>query len=89
MDYKGEGNEDCKKLFPGGIVWGENCEGERIAGCKELCTCEILASGIVRGRGLQTARNCVLVVLWGRIVRGREVTAVRNCVLARFWPAGL
>ena len=42
---------------------GENCKGEGSADCKKLCTGEILAGGLVRGREMQTARNCVLVGL--------------------------
>ena len=44
----------------GGIV-----RGEGRAECKKLCTGGIVGGRIVRGREVQTARNCVLVGLWG------------------------
>ena len=53
---------------------------------QEIVYCWDCGVRIVRGREVQTARNCVLVGLWGRRIRREsEVHTARNCVLLGLW----
>ena len=60
-------------------MYWQDCGGRIVrvngsADCKKLCTGGIVGVRIVRGRELQTARNCVLVGLWGKNFKGEGNT---------------